>query len=162
MKFWHKISAAVAALALGAFGLAAPAAATGVYQRGCPPDSVCLYQWVGFSGPAGSPIPGWKSSFTNIASHLNSCLDLQVPLAEWANGTPVHDNSASIVVNGAGDISDKINIRVYDQAYCDSPDWAGFNAAWESEASDLHTVSMNFGINAYHHIHSIKIGQWTY
>lgn len=107
----------VSLLALATFGLASPAQANAVH--GCGSSTVdniiCLYQNTNYG--AGR----WQSSFSNIYNHPNSCLN--IPPAQWPNGTPVADNSWALVVNGDGSPSNVwsyYDVYIFNWANCNS------------------------------------------
>lgn len=119
---------------------------------GCPDDYVCLYQWVNFGADR------WQSSFYNLSIHTNGCVSLWSPLATWDNGTVVHDNSGSLIVNGSGAYSRNVHISVFGWDHCNSNGGiSSFNANWYTGISDLNTLPIGNGINAYHNIASIQI-----
>lgn len=154
MYFKSKILAAFAVLAVAVFGFAGPAAASTTH--GCPDDTLCLYQWTGYGAPAGATNPGWKSSFYNLSIHPNGCINLFSP--NWPNGTPVNNNSASLIVNGSGAYSGKVYVSVYNDENCIPNDGvASFNANWSTGTSDLHTLQISASQNAYHTITSVQI-----
>lgn len=154
----NKIIAFLASLALivgGVFVAATPAQAS---VLGCPSDTVCLYQWLNFGAPAGAPNPGWKSSFHNLVYGNAGCINLTQPAAYWANGTPLWDNSASLVVNGSGAYGQQDSITFYNSLNCSAAtgETGGYNASKTSSESDLRNVPIGWnGQSAYHTIASI-------
>lgn len=89
-------------LALGIGLTATPAQAA---RQGCPDQSICLYQNIGFAGQR------WQTSITNVYYHTNNCLNIAP--AQWSNGTPVGDNSAGLVVDNAVETSPWIHYNIY-------------------------------------------------
>lgn len=108
-----RIIAILAAFFIAA-GLFSPAPAQASPYQGCPDQSICLYQAKNYQQNR------WTSSLNNVFQHTNQCLN--IPNAAWANGTPVSDNSASLVVNNSVVDSPWIfyNIYVHQWANCNS------------------------------------------
>jgi len=145
---------AAIAIALGVGAVTAPGIAQAALWHNCPYDTVCLYQWTNYGAPAGDANPGWKSSFGNIRNQ--HCINLTQPAAYWPNGTPVWDNSASLIVGGSGAYAQTDYISFYNSLNCNSGTGVtSLNANWVTGYSDLHTVPMGYGYTAYHTIASI-------
>lgn len=94
----------VVTVAALAFAAPSPAHADAPSYHSCVSGSVCLYQWVGFTGPNG-PAKRWQSSFSNIWQPSGHAGCLTLSPAVWPNGTPVSANSAGFVSNPAGTFS---------------------------------------------------------
>jgi len=151
MRRFIAVLAAFLFAAAGVVGVASPASAS---VLGCGADQVCLYQWLNFGAPAGATNPGWKSSFHNLLSQ--HCINLTNPAAYWPNGTPVWDNSASLVVNGSGAYGQQDGVSFYNSLNCNSNTGVtSYNANWTSSEADLRTVPIGYGNYAYHTIASI-------
>jgi hypothetical protein len=89
--------AAVASVAILTVGLAAAPAEAGTFE-GCPINSFCLYQALGYAQNR------WTTSLNNIYQHdtngITSCMNIAP--ATWPNnGGAINDNSAGVVNNNA-------------------------------------------------------------
>jgi len=152
----NKIITGLAALLLATAGMLFIASPAQASVLGCPADTICLYQWINFGAPAGATNPGWKSSFHNLVYGNAGCINLTDPAAYWPNGTPVWDNSGSLVVNGSGAYGQQDGISFYNSLNCNSNTGViSYDANWTSSESDLRTVPMGYGYYAYHTIASI-------
>lgn len=93
-----RVLAAFAALLL-ALGLPLAGATPAQAASGgaCWSNSFCLYQWADFGAQVTND--RWQISFNSINSRTNRCVNIRP--AEWANGTPVWDNSMSMAWYGS-------------------------------------------------------------
>jgi len=112
----NKIKAAFVALALAlgiGLGVASPAQAAPVHS--CVDASVCLYQWVDFTGPSG-PAYRYQIAFTTIWHTGSGCWTLT---GNWPNGTVRSGNSWSFVSNPQGTFSGpNWKLRLYTSNNC--------------------------------------------
>lgn len=134
-------------LVLGAiFGNSSPAVAA---THNCTDGGyVCLFQWTNFG--AGK----WQTSFSNIIGPWDGCLN--IPPATWSNGTNVSDNSGSLVITGISSYPSGTNIILYNWTNCQSGGGLTSYPAWQTNSvSDLSTVPIGNGLNAYHTITSV-------
>lgn len=119
--------------------------------NGCVDSAFCLYQWLNFG--AGK----WQTSYANILLHTNNCITITP--AVWPNGTPVSDNSGSMISNGNSFWpADTYYGVVYDSGNCNSgAGSAGWNTDRVNTYPDLRNVLLLVGTNAYHKISSVAI-----
>lgn len=147
----RKAVATVAAFLLALLFLpSAPAQAASLH--GCPDDTVCLYQWINYGADR------WQSSFNNLMLHSLGCVNLTQPMAYWDNGTPVTDNSGSLVINNQN-WGTAYYVSVFNWANCNSGGGIssyGFRVGDAAEP-DLRNVPLGGGITAYHTITSIQL-----
>lgn len=105
--------AVVISFALAGLTPAAPAQA--VYAGTCATNSFCLYPWTGYGAPAAGD--RWQTSYNNVINYHGGCIN--IGSATWDNGTPVADNSASLMFNtGSGSTYAGYYIRVFNWANC--------------------------------------------
>jgi hypothetical protein len=110
--------AALFAAMLGAVGFVQPAQAA--FGGICNGNAFCLYQWVGY----GAQVEGnrWQSSYYNIVVNHGGCLNLGS--ATWANGTPVKNNSGSIMWKTVDSGWEQYAITVFNWDNCNtSGEW---------------------------------------
>lgn len=112
-------------------------------------NSLCLYQWVNFGAAK------WCSTFANFWNNPNNCITITP--ATWPNGTPVSDNSGSLIANGNGDY-DGVHYSgdVYDSGNCNAQAGvAGFPAHFYYQVSNLQNLLLAPSTTAYHRISSV-------
>lgn len=137
------------------------AAQAAVSTHSCSSDSICLYQWEGFSGPIGTA-GRWQSSISNLQGAAGSCINLTAPPAHWPNGDDVNNNSGSEVINSSGVWGD-YHVIFYNWVNCNSLGGSFAQGLTDSSAvSDLHTITMDGGVNAYHAITSMGLQFGTF
>lgn len=100
-------------LIIALLGVSAPVQAAP--YLGCNDSSVCLTQARNFQQNM------WQSSLNNVHLHtsggVSSCLNLAP--ATWANGTPVTDNSGSVIVNNRTDAAwTQYNVYLFNWVNC--------------------------------------------
>ncbi len=155
----RKFTSAIALIAVALVSLLAVASpAQAAVSHNCPENTVCLYQWLNYGAPAGDASPGWKSSFYNLNIHINGCVALDDPMAYWPNGTVVHDNAGSIVVNGNGDYDGTWYLSIYSWDNCNSQGGvSNFPVDRITNYNDLSLIPLGGGRTAYHNIGSISL-----
>jgi hypothetical protein len=142
---FKRIAAVLAAIVL-AVGIGATPARADTYHS-CVSGSVCLYQWINFSGPNGSA-GRWQSSLGNIWYSWDGCLVIWP--ATWANGTPVSANSAGFVSNPGGQFAGADwKVTFYTSGNCTT---GGFSVSLIQETETGQLVPPH-----YHGIRSIGI-----
>lgn len=78
-------------------------------------NSISLYQWTGL----GAQVAGnrWQTSFSNVINNHGGCINIGA--ATWANGTPVADNSGSLMYKiGNTSTYHPYYVRVFNWANC--------------------------------------------
>ena len=125
----------------------------------CAENSFCLYQWVDF----GTQIPDdrWQTSLYNISIHQQRCLNI-API-NWNNGTPVNDNSASMVIRVNGATWANHTIEVFNWVNC-NPDggydyFTATSTDWSYTVSNLNNLLYlrASDIHLYHTITSVAV-----
>ena len=97
-----RIAALLAAFILAGAGIiGAGSSAQAAPVHSCADASVCLYQWVDFTGPSG-PAYRYQIAFTTIWHTGQGCWTLT---GNWPNGTVRSGNSWSFVSNPLGTYS---------------------------------------------------------
>ena len=152
MKIRYAIAAAL--LSLGSLALVTPAQAATV--DGCGESTLCLYPE---KNEGASP---WHSSMNNIHLHtdggVSSCLD--IPPANYPNGTHAYDNSGSLVLNDNTDLAwEAYDVYVYNWTDCNPG--GGYYVLHGSNVDVEGDLSVDFYVGApsiylYHTITSVK------
>lgn len=139
------------ALAVSLLILAPAAPASAATIQGCPSQSICLYQAQNFAQDR------WQTSLNNVYQHTNMCLN--IPNAQWSNGTPVADNSASLVVNNNDAASPWIyyNVYVHNWANCNSGGGVRLFQPSVQQVGYLSAFPYDTGASMYHTITSIEL-----
>lgn len=152
---------ALIALGIVMFGLSVlpSTPAEAATNHGCPDDYACLYQSTWYS------YGRWQASFYAISIANDGKLGCKNITGQFINGTPAayaNNNTASAIVNGAGDYGDFVTIVFHDGPNCndDINKYAGANSfpGWGfSAVGELMNYSMNVPFNAYHRYSSVSI-----
>lgn len=158
----RRILALLAAAILSTAGVAvspAPAAALAKVPvsaqstlYGCADGTVCLYQWTTYGADR------WSSTFSNFWNHPNGCINLTNTY--WDNGTPVWDNSGSMIING-NSVWYPVNVQIYNSVNCNSNTGVASFPAWEV-LGVTNLINVPFGGangKAYHQIASVQVTQ---
>jgi len=116
----YKLKRAFAALAASivvGFGLAATATpAQAAFGGYCAADAFCAYQWTGL----GAQVEGdrWQSTYFNFTVAHDGCINLAG--ATWDNGTPVNDNTGSLMWYTQSSGYTQYAITVFNWANCNT------------------------------------------
>lgn len=149
IKKWFAAALLVSLLGVGA--AASPARAATV--QGCPGQSLCLYQAQGFAQER------WQTSLNNVYQHTNMCLN--IPNAQWSNGTPVADNAGSLVVNNNDPASPWIYYNVYVHNWANCNGGGGYRLFQPSVQQVAYLSAMPYipdtGQALYHTITSVEL-----
>lgn len=148
--------ALLVSLLMTTFGLTLSAPALASVVHGCAENTLCLYPE---KNEGAAP---WTSSMYNIHLHtdggVSSCLD--IPPANYPNGTHAYDNSGSAVLNNnTGAAWPSYSVYVYNWTDCNAAGGYyilhGNNVITESDLSvDFYTGAPT--IYLYHTITSVK------
>jgi|SRR6185436_2628549 len=141
---------------LATIGIATPAQASSTWH-GCPVSTVCLYQAQNYLQER------WQSSLTNVynSSYGSTTQCLNLPPAQWSNGTPVYDNSGSMISNNDVVTSPWVNYNVYYFNWAGCNPGGGYGLFIGGTADGSSTLSGNYPYGAanprYHTITSIGL-----
>lgn len=154
------IASFISALMLAAgFTVATPAQAA--FGGLCSANSFCLYQWTGLGAQVENN--RWQSSYGNFIGHSGGCIDLSGPT--WANGTPVNNNSGSLMWRTTVGGWEQYAITVFNWANCNTAgQWevigylgsAGSQFSYDN-LSNYDYSDSGSAITLYHTISSISI-----
>ena len=161
MLAWLKRLAVVVAAAFTLTAAAGVAPAQAAFGGVCSGNAFCLYQWTGLGAQVEND--RWQSSYTNIINNHGGCINLAG--ATWDNGTPVNDNSGSLMWKTVDSGYTQYAITVFNWTNCNT------SGQWEvigylggaltmyslDNLHDYHYGDSGSSIELYHTITSIGI-----
>lgn len=161
-KLWSRVRLMLAAVFVGVLGVGVSASpANAAFGGLCAADAFCLYQWTGL----GAQVAGnrWQSSYDNFLLNHGGCINMAG--ATWANGTPVDNNSGSIMWRTVSSGYTQYAITVFNWANCNtSGQWEviGYLGSAGSQYSLDNLTHYDYSdsgssISLYHTISSVGI-----